>query len=247
MLFSLKMVLIFPPKNIVGRSRCPVFETFLPAARKTIKAIYHLLEDIMELWIKEFIEQFGYWGVFLLIALENIFPPIPSEVILTFGGYMTAQTQLTVLGVIAFSTLGSVFGAIILYHLGAILNVKKLERMIERYGRILRLTKEDLYRADSWFDKYGIWTVFFCRFIPLIRSLISIPAGMAKMNFWLFITFTTLGTIIWNTVLINLGARVGENWEVIAQRMDQYSNYLYVLLFILLIFVIGWQRKRRRY
>jgi membrane protein DedA with SNARE-associated domain len=247
MLFSLKMVLIFPPKNIVGRSRCPVFETFLPAVRKTIKAIYHLLEDIMELWIKEFIEQFGYWGVFLLIALENIFPPIPSEVILTFGGYMTAQTQLTVLGVIAFSTLGSVFGAIILYQLGAILNVKKLERMIERYGRVLRLTKEDLYRADSWFDKYGIWTVFFCRFIPLIRSLISIPAGMAKMNFWLFITFTTLGTIIWNTVLINLGARVGENWEVIAERMDQYSNYLYVLLFILLIFVIGWQRKRRRY
>jgi alkaline phosphatase len=205
------------------------------------------MEGIMDLWIKEFIEQYGYWGVFLLIALENIFPPIPSEVILTFGGYMTAQTNLTVQGVIASSTVGSVFGAVILYQLGVVLNVNKLEVVVERYGRFLRLTKEDLYRADAWFDKYGIWTVFFCRFIPLIRSLISIPAGMAKMNFWLFISFTTLGTILWNTLLINLGARVGENWEVIGERMDQYSNYLYLILAILLIVIIGWKRKRRRY
>ncbi|MBY0146196.1 DedA family protein [Neobacillus niacini] len=199
----------------------------------------------MDLWIKDFIEQFGYWGVFLLIALENIFPPIPSEVILTFGGYMTAQTNLTIQGVIAASTAGSVFGAFVLYRLGKILDVNKLEVVIERYGRILRLTKNDIYRADAWFDKYGIWTVFFCRFIPLIRSLISIPAGMAKMNFWLFISFTTLGTIIWNTILINLGARLGENWEVIAARMDHYSNYLYLVLFILFILLIGYQRKKR--
>jgi membrane protein DedA with SNARE-associated domain len=199
----------------------------------------------MDLWIKEFIEQFGYWGVFLLIALENIFPPIPSEVILTFGGYMTAQTNLTIQGVIAASTAGSVFGAFVLYRLGSILNVDKLEIVIERYGRILRLTKNDLYRADEWFDKYGMWTVFFCRFIPLIRSLISIPAGMAKMNFLLFISFTTFGTIIWNTMLINLGARLGENWGVISARMDQYSNYLYLFLFILFILFIGYQRKKR--
>jgi membrane protein DedA with SNARE-associated domain len=199
----------------------------------------------MDLWIKDFIEQFGYWGVFLLIALENIFPPIPSEVILTFGGYMTAQTNLTIQGVIAASTAGSVFGAFLLYRLGTILDVNKLEVVIERYGRILRLTKNDIYRADAWFDKYGIWTVFFCRFIPLIRSLISIPAGMAKMNFWLFISFTTIGTIIWNTILINLGARLGENWEVIAARMDHYSNYLYLVLFILFILLIGYQRKKR--
>jgi membrane protein DedA with SNARE-associated domain len=203
------------------------------------------MEGIMDLWIKEFIGQFGYWGVFLLIALENIFPPIPSEVILTFGGYMTSQTNLTVPGVVASSTLGSVFGAVLLYQLGAILNVTKLEVVIERYGRFLRLTKKDLSRADEWFEKYGIWTVFFCRFIPLIRSLISIPAGIAKMNFWMFISFTTLGTIIWNTVLINLGARVGENWEVIVDRMDQYSNYLYLFLIIFIIVLIGWQRKRR--
>jgi membrane protein DedA with SNARE-associated domain len=209
--------------------------------------MFQSMEGIMDIWIKEFIEQYGYWGVFLLIALENIFPPIPSEVILTFGGYMTVQTNLTVQGVIASSTVGSVFGAVILYQLGVVLNVNKLEVVVERYGRFLRLTKEDLYRADAWFDKYGIWTVFFCRFIPLIRSLISIPAGMAKMNFWLFISFTTLGTILWNTLLINLGARVGGNWEVIGEKMDQYSNYLYLIFAILLIVIIGWKRKRRRY
>jgi membrane protein DedA with SNARE-associated domain len=223
------------------------FETFSTTNRIPIKAISYSLEGIMDLWIKEFIGEYGYWGVFLLIALENIFPPIPSEVILTFGGYMTAQTKLTVPGVIAASTLGSVFGAVILYQLGSLLNINKLEVVIERYGRFLRLKKEDLYRADTWFDKYGSWTVFFCRFIPLIRSLISIPAGMAKMKFWLFISFTTLGTIIWNTLLINLGAGVGENWEVIVERMDQYSNYLFLLLFIVLIVAIGWQKKRRRY
>jgi membrane protein DedA with SNARE-associated domain len=197
-------------------------------------------EDRMEIWIKDLIEQFGYWGVFLLIALENIFPPIPSEVILTFGGYMTYQTNLTVPGVIVTSTLGSVFGAIILYRLGSILDVSKLEVIIERYGRILRLTKKDLYRADGWFEKYGIWTVFFCRFIPLIRSLISIPAGMARMNFWLFLFFTTVGTLIWNTVLINLGARLGENWEVVVTQMNHFSNVIYAILTILLLVIIGW-------
>ncbi|WP_342431743.1 DedA family protein [Neobacillus sp. FSL H8-0543] len=201
----------------------------------------------MEIWIRDLIEQFGYRGVFFLIALENIFPPIPSEVILTFGGYMTTHTRLTVSGVIAASTLGSVFGAVFLYLLGTLLNVNKLEGIIERYGHILRLKKEDLYRADAWFDTYGVWTVFFCRFIPLIRSLISIPAGMAKMNFWLFLLFSTLGTIIWNTVLINLGARVGEKWEEIIKRMDQFSVFIYIILiFLLLWFIVKYLKKRRR-
>lgn len=200
----------------------------------------------MEVWIKDLIEQFGYWGVFFLIALENIFPPIPSEVILTFGGYMTTHINLSVVGVIITSTLGSVFGAVILYRLGSVLNVNKLEGIIERHGRVLRLKKEDLYRADAWFDKYGVWTVFFCRFIPLIRSLISIPAGMAKMNFSLFLLFTTAGTLIWNTILIHLGARLGENWDIIAERMDHFSNFIYIILLVLALWLIVWFSRRGR-
>ncbi|MCH6266926.1 MULTISPECIES: DedA family protein [Neobacillus] len=198
----------------------------------------------MEVWIKDFIESYGYIGVFLLIALENIFPPIPSEVILTFGGYMTLDTSLNVTGVIIASTLGSVFGAVILYRLGNFLDVERFDRIIKRYGKLLRLKKEDLYRANAWFNKYGIWTVFLCRFIPLIRSLISIPAGMANMNFSLFLIFTTIGTLIWNTVLIHLGASLGENWELITEKMDNFSNVIYGILFgLLMVGVITLIRK----
>ncbi|MCY1029763.1 DedA family protein, partial [Mammaliicoccus sciuri] len=106
--------------------------------------------------------------------------------ILTFGGFMTTKSDLTVLGVVVASTIGSVGGAVILYWIGRILNVERIERIIEKWGKYLRLTKEDVRKADAWFDKYGPWTVFFCRFIPLIRSLISVPAGMSGMNQWLF-------------------------------------------------------------
>ncbi|WP_243355642.1 DedA family protein [Bacillus litorisediminis] len=200
----------------------------------------------MENWITDIMEQFGYWGILFLIALENVFPPIPSEVILTFGGVMTTQTDLTVAGVITFATLGSVGGAIILYGIGMLLDVERLEKIVDKWGHILRITKEDIHKADAWFDKYGVWTVFFCRLIPLIRSLISIPAGMSNMNFWLFLLFTTLGTLIWNIILVNLGAALGNSWETIVHYMDIYSNIVYALLAILFIAVVVLYIRKRR-
>lgn len=202
----------------------------------------------MENWITDFMSEFGYFGVFLLIMLENIFPPIPSEVILTFGGFMTTFSNMTVLGVIIAATLGAVAGAIILFGIGKLLNVERLEKIIDRYGRILRLTKEDIHKADNWFDRYGIWTVLFCRVVPLIRSLISIPAGMSDMKFGTFLLFTTIGTIIWNTVLVLVGAAVGDNWESIVSYMDIYSNITYAVLGVGGIAVVVWYlrfRKRR--
>lgn len=200
----------------------------------------------MESWIMDLMEQYGYWGVFLLIALENVFPPVPSEVILTFGGYLTYHTSLTVTGVIIVSTAGSVFGAVILYGIGLLLDVERLEKIIDKYGRILRLTKDDIHRADTWFDKYGIWTVLFCRLIPLIRSLISIPAGMSNMNFGLFLLFTTIGTLVWNTILVNLGAAVGTNWEQIVGYMDIFSNIVYLMIIIVFILILIWYMKKRK-
>ncbi|WP_075618538.1 DedA family protein [Paenisporosarcina indica] len=202
----------------------------------------------MENWIIDIMGQYGYFGIFLLIMLENIFPPIPSEVILTFGGYMTTRTDMTPIGVILVSTAGSVAGAIILYWIGNLLDVKRLEKIVDRWGKVLRLTKKDIHKADRWFEKYGIWTVLFCRLIPLIRSLISIPAGMAKMKFGLFLLFTTVGTLIWNTILVSVGAAVGDNWESIVSVMDVYSNFAYALIAIAGIAVIIWYlrfRKRR--
>ncbi|MFS8652231.1 MAG: DedA family protein [Caldibacillus sp.] len=191
----------------------------------------------MENWILQLMEQFGYFGVFFLILVENIFPPIPSEVILTFGGFMTSRTSLTLLGVIFFATLGSLLGAIVLYWIGRLLDIERMEKIVERWGHILRLKKEDIHKANQWFDRYGIWTVFFCRMVPVLRSLISIPAGMNHMDMGVFLFFTTIGTLIWNTILVGLGAYLGESWEIIVYYMDIYSNIVYALLVIL--FIIG--------
>lgn len=202
----------------------------------------------MENWIIEFMEQFGYLGVFLMIALENVFPPIPSEVVLTFGGFMTTKSDLTVMGVVLAATLGAIAGAIILYLIGLLLNVDQLEKIIDRWGHILKLKREDIQKADHWFDRYGIWTVFFCRMIPIVRSLISVPAGMARMNMLLFLIFTSLGTLIWNIILVNLGAAFGEAWTKVLEYMSIYSSVFYAIFAILFILVVFWYvRKRRAY
>ncbi|WP_102272650.1 DedA family protein [Cytobacillus massiliigabonensis] len=199
----------------------------------------------MENWITDIMNEFGYMGILLLIALENVFPPIPSEVILTFGGFMTTNSDLTVLGVVAFSTIGSVAGAVILYGIGRLIDVDRMEKVIDKWGHILRLTKKDIQKADQWFDKYGVWTVFFCRLIPLIRSLISIPAGMSGMNFGVFLLFTTLGTLIWNVILVNVGAAVGDSWETIVEYMDIYSNLVYAFLALaVIVFAVLFIKKR---
>lgn len=190
-------------------------------------------------WITEFMEQYGYIGIMLMITLENVFPPIPSEVVLTFGGFMTTYSDLTVIGVILAATIGSLLGAVILFGIGRILNVERLELIVDRYGHLLRVKKEDIRRADAWFDKYGYWTVLFCRMIPLIRSLISIPAGMSGMNFWVFLVFTTIGTLIWNVILVSLGSAVGESWEEIVAFMDVYANFAYALIALGVLIVLA--------
>ncbi|WP_033543056.1 DedA family protein [Planococcus sp. CAU13] len=184
----------------------------------------------MEDWITSVMESYGYGGVFFLILLENIFPPIPSEIVLTVGGFMTTTTRLSIAGVIAASTAGSVAGAIILYCLGRWLSVERLEGVVEKYGKWLRVKKQDLHKADAWFDRYGMWTVFFGRLIPVVRSLISIPAGMSGMKLKWFLLFTISGTLIWNTILVIVGAAVGENREAIMRQLEIYSNVVYVVL-----------------
>ncbi|NLB87812.1 MAG: DedA family protein [Syntrophomonadaceae bacterium] len=200
----------------------------------------------MQNWIIDFMELFGYISILLLTTLENVFPPIPSELILTFGGFMTTYTTLTIPGVVVFATLGSIIGAVILYGLGYFLRENGIEYVINRYGHILRVELQDVHSASSWFKKYGYWTVFFCRMIPLIRSLISIPAGMAKMNLGLFLLYTLAGTLIWNILLVGAGAIVGESWETIIRFMDVYSDVAYLILGLAgIIFVIYWFRRKR--
>lgn len=184
----------------------------------------------MEEWIMELLAEYGYYGVLALILVENLFPPIPSELILTFSGFLVASHSLSMGWMIAAATTGSVIGAMFLYGIGMFLDVPRLERLTDRYGRWLRLKKKDIRRADAWFHKYGPWTVLICRMVPLVRSLISIPAGMSGMNFPLFIILTTLGSLVWNSVLIFTGVKLGANFESVIRYMDIYSNVVYILI-----------------
>lgn len=189
--------------------------------------------------ILNIMNQFGYLGVFLLIAIENIFPPIPSEVILLFGGFMTTYTKLNILGIVIASLLGSLSGAIMLYYIGKIFNKNRLKKIISgKVGKILRLKNSDIDKADKWFDTKGQKTVFFCRFIPLIRSLISIPAGMSEMHMSKFLVYTTIGSLIWNTVLIVIGSIVGNNWTSILSVLDTYSKIVVIVMAIVVILFI---------
>ncbi len=192
----------------------------------------------MEEWIFSIIENYGYLGVFLIIVIENVFPPIPSELVLPFSGFMTTKTELSVAMMIVASTAGSVVGGTILYYIGTILDVERLEKIVDRWGKYLQLKREDVYKADAWFDRYGIWTVFFCRMVPLLRSLISVPAGMSNMKMPLFLLFTLLGTAIWNTLLIVIGAKLGENWTQILNYTEVYSDIIYAVGAIAILAVL---------
>ena len=200
----------------------------------------------MQTWIIDMMEQFGYLGILLMMAIENLFPPIPSEVILPFGGFMTTYTNLSVLGVVITATTGSVIGAIVLYGIGTFIDVSRLEKIVDRFGNVLRIKKEDIHRADQWFAQYGYWTVLFCRVVPIVRSLISIPAGMSKMTFWLFLLFTMIGTIVWNVILVCFGAILGESWQDILQFMDYYSLiiYLHIGLGAIILLILYIQKQR---
>lgn len=200
----------------------------------------------MQEWIINIMDRFGYLGIALLILIENIFPPIPSEIILTFGGFMTTQSNMNIWLVTLFATIGSVAGAIVLYLIGRLLTQKRLEWLIDKWGHILQIKKQDIKTAESWFIKRGSFTVFFCRFIPIVRSLISIPAGTAHMHFGKFLLYTTLGTAIWNVVLVTLGAFAGENWQRIVDYMNTYSSIVYAVAAVaIIIVVILFIRKRK--
>ena len=200
----------------------------------------------MQELVIQIIEQWGYIGVAFLIAVENIFPPIPSEVILAFGGFMTSQTTLNAIGVIISATIGSTVGAIVLYLIGRILNKERLERIVSgKIGKVLRLKASDIEKADKWFDTKGQKTVFICRFIPIVRSLISIPAGMSEMNFLKFLLYTVLGSTIWNTVLVLLGKELGDSWERVVEVFDNFSHIILVVLIIVVVFGIFWFYKSK--
>lgn len=196
--------------------------------------------------ILQIMNKFGYFGIAFLIAIENVFPPIPSEVILTFGGFMTSNTNMTITGVIIVSTIGSVIGAIILYLLGRLLTKERLYKLVDgKIEKILRFKKQDIDKSEEWFSKKGKSTVLFCRFIPIVRSLISIPAGMTKMEFSLFLIYTIIGSAIWNSVLTYLGFAAGNAWESVAKYVDNFAK-ITLIMFACVVCVCGFIVYKKR-
>ena len=197
--------------------------------------------------VLDIINQFGYIGVFLLMIIEGFFPPIPSEVILTFGGFLTTYTDMSAWLTVAAATFGSMVGAIVLYAVGRLLNAERIARFIDsKVGHRLRLKREDLSKAEGWFARQGNKAVFFCRFIPVIRSLISIPAGMARIKPGIFLLLTGAGTSMWNTALIFLGRAAGNAWETIARYFDTYTLIILIVL-ILAVIILGVVFLKRRF
>lgn len=198
--------------------------------------------------ILSIMNNFGYLGISVLMFVENLFPPIPSEIVLGFGGFMTTRTTMTRFGVIASATLGVLAGNILLYTLGTKLTGQKMSDFVDRYGKKIGVSSADAKRALAFYTRHEDFSVFLCRMIPGMRSLISIPAGMAGIKPLRFLLLSGLGTVLWNTVLVFVSASLGENWKAILGILDTYSYVVYVLFVILGIYFFYrlWKRKKRR-
>jgi membrane protein DedA with SNARE-associated domain len=192
-------------------------------------------------WIEYLIEAFGALGVALLMILENLFPPIPSEFILPFAGFLVGRGELGFLPALVASTAGSLSGALILYALGRWGG----RNLILRYGRFLRVKEADLDRAEGWFDKYDQWVVLFGRMVPGVRSVVSIPAGMLRMPFLQFVLLTTAGSAAWNALLLGAGWYLGENWQQIQGIVGSVSNFVLILVAVALVCTAIWWWRRR--
>ena len=192
-------------------------------------------------WIISIMEQLGYFGIALLMFLDNVFPPIPSEIIMPSAGYSASQGELLFVGVVVAGCFGSLLAAALLYWVGYKFEHDAIFRFVDRYGKYLFLKSADVKKSLDWFEKYGHRIVFAGRMIPAVRSLISIPAGMSRMPFWKFMFYSSLGTIIWTTFLAAVGFYFGEN-QALMQKI--FSQVGYVIIAIV-IAIIGWILYRR--
>ena len=195
-------------------------------------------------WVTDVIDSLGYLGVALLVALENVFPPIPSEIVLPFAGFVASDGDANLIGMIVAATIGSLVGALILYGVSAWVGPDRVGQFVIRYGRWLRLTTDDVVKAERWFDRYSNRAVLVCRCIPLIRSLISIPAGFRRMPLGQFVVYTTIGSAIWNSALIGAGYLLRSSWHDVEPVLSWFQ-YIVVAVIAVAIGWFVWSRRRR--
>ena len=205
-------------------------------------------------WVQDVINQFGYFGVALLVVIENIFPPIPSEIVLPFAGFVAqqgsagvAQSDTSVIGMMITATIGSVVGALILYVISSAIGPERLRAFVQRFGRWFGVKQTDLLRAEAWFDRRSFVAVLVGRCVPLIRSIVSIPAGFRRMKLTSFILLTAVGSAVWNIALIGAGAILGDQWERVGEYVGVFQWLVIGAILVLLVrFVYSKLQNRRR-
>ncbi|OTG92037.1 DedA family protein [Acinetobacter sp. ANC 3813] len=199
-------------------------------------------------WIISVMEQLGYLGIALLMFLDNVFPPIPSEIIMPSAGYTASQGQLLLIGVIIAGCIGSLAAAAVLYWVGRQFSHAAIFRFVDRYGKYLFIKSADVEKSLAWFEHYGHRIVFVGRMVPAVRSLISIPAGMSRMPFWKFMFYSSLGTIIWTTFLAYVGFYFGENQAMMHQIFSQVGYVIMAIVVVIILWILyrRYQRKNNR-
>ena len=199
-----------------------------------------MLDNIVE-WVTTVVETLGYVGVAFLVALENVFPPIPSEVILPLAGFVAGEGKASLPGMVLAATIGSVIGAWILYGISAAIGPERLHQFLVRHGRWFGVKERDLIRAEDWFDRRAGTAVLIGRCVPLIRSVVSIPAGFRRMPLLRFTLYTAIGSLLWNTTLIGAGAILGERWERVGDVVGLLQGVVIVAIVGLVLFFL-WRK-----
>ena len=193
-------------------------------------------------WAIGLMEALGAPGAGVAIALENLFPPLPSEVILPLAGFTASQGSLILWQVLVWTTAGSVFGAVVLYGLGAWLGRDRLRAVVDRMPLV---SLEDVDKAETWFNRHGDWAVLIGRLIPIVRSLISIPAGVERMSLGRFLAFTTLGSGVWNTLLVGAGYLLGDQWHIVEESVGVFQKVVIVVVVLLAVWWLVRTLQRR--
>jgi len=197
-------------------------------------------------WVQDVIEQLGYLGVALLVILENLFPPIPSEIVLPFAGFVAQRGDASVWGMLLAATIGSVVGAWILYGVSALIGPERLRTFIVRYGKWFTVKESDLHRAERWFDERATTAVLIGRCVPIIRSIVSIPAGFRRMRIVPFTILTAIGSFAWNLALIGAGAILGDQWDAVESYVGVFQWIVVIaILFFLLRFIVSRVKRRK--
>jgi membrane protein DedA with SNARE-associated domain len=203
------------------------------------------LLNAIKIWVENIISTMGYPGLYLVMFLENVFPPIPSEVVLPLAGSLTLTGKFSIPMITIVGMLGSLTGAFLFYGLGKWLGEPRVRQLMAKFGKYALISTDDLDRSLEWFDKYDDWVIFFSRMVPIVRSLISIPAGIASMSFAKFSFYTILGTALWSFVLSFGGRLLGEQWPLIADFINTYQNVVLVLAVFAVLIFIGYRLIRK--